>query len=176
MILISILTFSIALDDQGGNIYSWVEYPIIITGVVVAILTSFLWFKSFRKNRNTTSVFFALLPFVLTVVHFLLYYQTQAKINRDYFLFATNPDEHAHQFKYYFRSDGTLKTHGLFFWSEGNDFQNFTMKGDTIFLDTILFATGIQSKIYLKTIETNSRGEQIKLLIPLDNIINPLTL
>ena len=60
-----------------------------------------------------------------------------------------------------------------FFWSEGNDFQKFSMKGDTIFLDTILNATGIQSKMYLKTNKLNAENKIVKLLIPLDNHRNP---
>jgi hypothetical protein len=174
MLLCSVPTLSFAWDDQGPNIFSWIDYQFITAGILISILASYHWFKSFKKTKNAIALLFVLLPVVLTAIHFPIYYKTQAKVNRPYFMLARNPDNHAHQFQYYFRGDGTLKTHGLFFWTTCNDFQNFVMRGDTIFLDTILHATGIQSKVYLKSSETDSSGAPVKLLIPLDKHFQPL--
>lgn len=151
MLLASALTFGIVANDQGDAAWDWMDIPIVAVAILFTVLSLFFWFKSYRKENSMTSKFFLALPLILTGLHIFIYYKVQAKINLPYFIHAYNPDDAAHQYHYYFRNDGTLKTHGTYFMSDGNDFQNFTMKGDTIFLDTILPATGIQSKVYIKT-------------------------
>jgi hypothetical protein len=174
LMLISTLTFSIVLNDQGSGISDWIELPIIAIASGFAILTTLFWLKAFLKNRKKINLLFILFPFVLAGLHLFLYQETQEKIYKDYFLVATNPDESAHQYNYYFRSDSTLKTNGIYFWNIGNTYQDFSMKGDTIFFDTILPATGIQSKIYLKTIKVDSNNKTSRLLVPLDNNHKPI--
>jgi Mn2+/Fe2+ NRAMP family transporter len=104
------LIFSIALDEQGANICNWMNYSVIATGAVLGSLTFFLWFQSYKNKLHMT---IAMLSFALAFFALFLFYQTQEKINKEYFLSAINPDAHEHQFEYYFRNDSTLKTHGL---------------------------------------------------------------
>ena len=174
-ILISILCLEIA-SDTGEGVMDWVEFPILISAIVLAILNVYFWYNSFRNRRNAMNVFFVLFPFLMIGLYLMLYKTTQSKINKEFFLSARN-DDSEHRYVYYFRADGTLKTYGDFFLGNNNVFQSYTMKGDTIFLDTILSATGIQSKMYLKKVEYRPDGTKMKLLVPLDrNLIQIDTL
>lgn len=176
--LVSCLTISIALDDQGESIADWIAYPVIGFNILFGLLSLFFWVRQFRRSRKLTEILFIATHFLIVGLVLLCYKLTQDKINRAYFLYAINPNEHSHQFQYYFRTDSTLKTHGIFFWNVSNDYQKFSMNGDTIFLDTILDATGIQSKIYLKTTGIHLNGDTGKILVPLDekrNVIDSLT-
>ena len=115
LLLISVLTLGIALNDQGQDITDALQYFVVALAIVIAIATLIFWGKEFKQKKNLVAFLFCLLPFVIAMINIFLYYTTQQKVNRKYFLLATNPGEASHQFKYYFRVDSTLKTHGLFF-------------------------------------------------------------
>jgi hypothetical protein len=176
--LVSCLTISIALDDQGESIGDIISYPIIGFNLLLGLLSLLFWIRQFRRTKKITDILFITIHLLIVGLILLCYKLTQDKINRAYFLYAINPNEYSHQFQYFFRTDSTLKTNGIFFWNVANDFQKFSMKGDTIFLDKILDATGIQSKIYLKTTGIHVSGDTGKILVPLDekrNVIDSLT-
>ncbi len=166
-ILLYFLTLSFAAQTASA-IGNAIMYPVIVFNLIFAILSSFYWLKAYKKIKRSYKLFICFLPIILIILCVSVYKYTQAKINRPYFILAFNPGEHSHQFQYYFRTDGTLKTYGIFFGSDDNVFQNFRMKGDTIFLDEILPFTGIASKKYLITFIKDKQTNLIKALVPLN--------
>lgn len=175
MAFLSVFTFDIALNDQGPGLGTWMEFPVVILALLLALLSLHYWYKSYRQHRDGLSLFFCALPFILLVLNFLFYNRTQVKVNRPYFLMAHHPNAPERQFRYYFRGDRTLKTHALYFLSEGNDFQKFSMRGDTLMMDSILPGTGLESRVYLISTDTDSTGVVRKYLIPLNTDMKPDT-
>jgi hypothetical protein len=177
-LLLSCLSTSIALNDQGNGIGDWTGYLVIGCTALFGLFSMLAWGRQYVKYNSKPAMALGILPFFIAGMIFLLFKLTDDKINKPYFLLATNPDDNSHQFLYYFRVDSTLKTHGIFFWNEANDFQRFSMRGDTIFLDRIIDHTGIHANIYVKMNGMDMRGDTIRQLVPLNEqrqVIDSLT-
>ncbi|OIR05478.1 hypothetical protein GALL_125300 [mine drainage metagenome] len=167
LILFSVPSLLFALDDNGGSLIDLFFYLCILLSIFFAILTFISFRKRYKLKKSRVDKLFMLIPIVLIIIYFIFYALTSYKINKPYFLKASHPSS-SHNFIYYFRSDSTLRTYGNFVDADGNTFQNFKLRGDTIILDTFFYETGLEAKKYLKTVISDSISSTHKVLIPLN--------
>jgi hypothetical protein len=109
-----IMSFLFSIDT-GSSIGDGISDLFYALTIILGALFTVSWYK---RGKRIVS----LIPVLAILIIVFSYHQTQSNLHMPYFVKAIDQNDHSHQHTYYFREDGSVKVHAIWFWSESNDF------------------------------------------------------